>query len=86
MKKVLFTLVALATLASADQTVQLKIKGMMCPACVANVKRALGDVEGVKESTVYLKTGRAEVTIKEGTSVESMCAAVKNAGYGCTKQ
>lgn len=83
MKKVLLAMVALASLASADQLVNLKIEGMMCPACVKNVKSSLNDVKGVKESTIYLKEGRAEVKAADGTKADAMCDAVKKAGYGC---
>ena len=84
MKKVLFSLVALVAVSSADQLVKLNVSGMMCPACVKNVKGSLNDVKGVKETTVYLKEGKAEVKAAEGTKAEEMCDAVKKAGYGCT--
>lgn len=84
MKKVLLTLCALVAVASADQLVNLKIDGMMCPACVKNVKGSLADVKGVKDSTVYLKEGKAEVKASDGTKPEVMCDAVKKAGYGCS--
>lgn len=83
MKKILLIAVAVASIASADQLTNLKIEGMMCPACVKNIKTSLGDVKGVKESTVYLKEGKAEVKAADGTSSETMCDAVKKAGYGC---
>ncbi|MGD9970022.1 MAG: cation transporter [Sulfuricurvum sp.] len=84
MKKVIFLLGALAALSSADETVKLNVSGMMCPACVKNVKGSLESVKGVKESAVYLKDGRAEVKAENGTSPEAMCKAVKEAGYGCS--
>ncbi|MDO9209002.1 MAG: heavy metal-associated domain-containing protein [Sulfuricurvum sp.] len=83
MKKILLIAMAMVSIASADQLTSLKIEGMMCPACVKNIKGTLGDVKGVKESTVYLKEGKAEVKAADGTSSESMCDAVKKAGYGC---
>lgn len=84
MKKVLLSLIAMASIATADQLVNLKIEGMMCPACVKNVKGALGDVKGVKESSVYLKEGKAEVKAFDGAKPQEMCDAVKKAGYGCS--
>ncbi len=84
MKKVLLSLVALVAVSSADQLVNLKIEGMMCPACVKNVKGALSEVKGVKDASVYLKDGKAEVKAFDGTKAEEMCDAVKKAGYGCT--
>lgn len=83
MKKVLLAIIAIVSIASADQLTSLKIEGMMCPACVKNVKGSLNDVKGVKESTVYLKEGKAEVKSADGTKTEAMCDAVKKAGYGC---
>ena len=83
MKKLVMALVCMVGVASADQISTLSISGMTCPACVKNVKGTLNEVQGVKESTVYLKEGRAEVKASEGTSAEAMCDAVKKAGYGC---
>ncbi|MFY9142148.1 heavy-metal-associated domain-containing protein [Sulfuricurvum sp.] len=84
MKKVLLSLTALIAVASADQLVNLKIEGMMCPACVKNVKGSLNEVNGVKDASIYLKEGRAEVKASDGTKPEAMCDAVKKAGYGCS--
>ncbi|MBN2870588.1 MAG: heavy-metal-associated domain-containing protein [Campylobacterales bacterium] len=83
MKKVLLSLAALVAVAGADQLVKLKIEGMMCPACVKNVKGSLGDVKGVKDADVYLKDGRAEVKADDSVKPEAMCDAIKQAGYGC---
>lgn len=83
MKKVLLTMATFVSFVSADELVNLKIEGMMCPACVKNVKGSLNEVKGVKDASIYLKDGRAEVTASEGTKPEAMCDAVKKAGYGC---
>ncbi len=83
MKKVLLTVLAMVSIASADQLTSLKIEGMMCPACVKNVKGTLNEVKGVNETTVYLKEGKAEVKSTDGVKPEAMCDAVKKAGYGC---
>lgn len=83
MKKVLLVMAALVSIAGADELVNLKIDGMMCPACVKNVKGSLNEVKGVKDASVYLKDGRAEVKAENGTKAEAMCDAVKKAGYGC---
>ncbi|OHD88781.1 MAG: hypothetical protein A3G19_08570 [Sulfuricurvum sp. RIFCSPLOWO2_12_FULL_43_24] len=64
--------------------VKLNVSGMTCPSCAKNVKESLNDVLGVKESSVYLKEGKAEVKVSDGTKAETMCDAVKKAGYGCT--
>ena len=73
----------MVSIASADQLTSLKIEGMMCPACVKNVKGTLNEVKGVNETTVYLKEGKAEVKSTDGVKPEAMCDAVKKAGYGC---
>ncbi|MDD2839305.1 MAG: heavy metal-associated domain-containing protein [Sulfuricurvum sp.] len=83
MKKVLLVMAAFVSIAGADELVNLKIDGMMCPACVKNVKGSLNEVKGVKDTSVYLKDGRAEVKAENGTKPEAMCDAVKKAGYGC---
>ncbi|MFZ2968852.1 MAG: heavy metal-associated domain-containing protein [Sulfuricurvum sp.] len=84
MKKILLALIAVAAMGNADQLTHLKIEGMMCPACVKNVKGSLNDVAGVKDATVYLKEGKAQVTSANGVKAEVMCDAVKKAGYGCS--
>lgn len=83
MKKIVFSIVALVTIACADQMTKLSITGMTCGGCVSGIKSSVGAVNGVSSTTVYLKEGRAEVTAKEGTKPEAMCDAVKKAGYGC---
>lgn len=64
----------------AKQTV-LSVKGMMCPHCVAHVKRALEAVEGVEAVDVSLEGACATVTgnAQRGALVD----AVKAAGYEC---
>lgn len=84
MKKVLLTLAALVSLASADQLLKLNVTGMTCPACVKNVKGTLNEVNGVKEASVYLKEGRAEVKAADGIKADTLCDEVKKAGYGCS--
>lgn len=84
MKKILLSLMVLVAIASADQLVKLNVSGMTCPACVKNVKGSLNEVSGVKESAVYLKEGKAEVKASDGTKADSLCDAVKKAGYGCS--
>ncbi len=56
---------------------------MMCPACVSNVKASLSTVNGVKDSSIYLKSGTAEVTTEDSIKPESLCDAVKKVSYGC---
>ena len=62
-----------------NETIILKVTGMMCMHCVAHVKAALEAVEGVKAVEVSLENASATVT---GSAERSaLVAAVKNAGY-----
>ncbi len=58
----------------------LKIEGMMCEGCAANVESALGRVEKVTSATVDLKSAKA-VVIHDGASDESLISAVVDAGF-----
>lgn len=58
----------------------LKIEGMHCAACVANITDALEEVPGVTGAKVDLEGGSAEVTAEESVTAERLCAAVASAG------
>ena len=60
--------------------IELKITGMMCMHCVANVEKALKAVPGVKEVIVSLDKGNAIVK-GENLDEEALKQAVINAGY-----
>ncbi|MBN4078373.1 heavy-metal-associated domain-containing protein [Gammaproteobacteria bacterium AH-315-C21] len=65
------------------QTEILKVTGMKCGGCVANVTQALQAVNGVGDATVSLSANEATVPYDERlTSPEQLKAAVKGAGYG----
>ncbi|MDR3146569.1 MAG: cation transporter [Treponema sp.] len=59
----------------------LKIDGMSCDHCVRHVKDALEGIGGVKSAKVSLKTNSAEVNHADGVSLDTMKAAVVDAGY-----
>ena len=59
----------------------LSVKGMMCPHCVAHVKKALEAVEGAGEVVVSLDDAAATVTGSADRA--ALVAAVKAAGYEC---
>lgn len=61
-------------------TKTMKIEGMMCPHCEANVKKALEALEGVESAEVSHTAGTAIVT---GTALDSaaLSAAVTEKGY-----
>jgi copper chaperone CopZ len=84
MKNILFAIITMVTVASADQLVNLKIDGMTCSMCVGDIKSSVGKVKGVNDTTVYLKEGRAQVKAQKSAKPEAMCDEVKKLGYGCT--
>ncbi|MEV1292922.1 heavy metal translocating P-type ATPase [Pseudonocardia sp. NPDC049635] len=66
------------------RTVELRIDGMTCAACVGRVERKLGKLDGVR-ATVNLATERATVEYPADTDVETLLGAVRKAGYGATE-
>ncbi|OLL76550.1 Lead, cadmium, zinc and mercury transporting ATPase, Copper-translocating P-type ATPase [Pseudonocardia sp. Ae168_Ps1] len=66
------------------RTVELRIDGMTCAACVGRVERKLGKLDGVR-ATVNLATERAVVEHPPGTPVETLVETVRKAGYGATE-
>ena len=57
------------------QEIQLKVEGMHCPKCVARVKEALENVDGVASAEVILEPGSATVT---GTAdADALIAAIE---------
>jgi P-type Cu+ transporter len=57
------------------------VRGMMCATCVAHVEEALKSVPGVISANINLASEKAIVEYVEGTSVEELKKAVKDAGY-----
>lgn len=66
---------------SGEETVTLKIEGMMCSHCEASVKNALEGVDGVISAVADHEKGEAVAVIKSGTKLSKMKKAVKNEGY-----
>ncbi len=64
-----------------ENTVTLKVEGMMCEKCVAHVKKALEKTQGVAAADVDLKKGIAVVKLTEETAPEKLIEAVTDAGY-----
>ena len=58
----------------------LKIEGMMCEGCVANVTKALERTDGVESAAVDLKKGTATV-MHDGVPNERLIGAVVDAGF-----
>ena len=59
----------------------LKIDGMMCQRCVAHVKKAVEEVEGMLAVDVNLKKKQAVVSIQENVQDVVLIQAVTDAGY-----
>jgi copper ion binding protein len=59
----------------------LKIEGMSCEHCVKHLTQALEGVGGVKSAKVSLKDKSAQVEHGDQVSLESLKAAVTEAGY-----
>ncbi len=61
----------------------LKVTGMSCSGCAANVEKALKGVSGVTAAKVDLKAGKASVEYDPAKADEkALASAVKKAGYG----
>ncbi len=61
--------------------ITMKIEGMMCPHCEANVKKTLEEFTEVREAIVSHKDGTAVVTLDAELSVEALKKAVEDKGY-----
>lgn len=63
------------------------VEGMMCAACSAAVERAVGKLEGVESAQVNLLAKLLTVEYDESSvTPESICAAVKKAGFSAVLQ
>lgn len=59
----------------------IDVRGMTCHKCVAHVKMAIEQVEGVIKADVNLGEQRATVEVADGVNDEALVAAIENAGY-----
>ncbi|MHB9291838.1 putative copper chaperone [Hollandina sp. SP2] len=62
-------------------TTSLKIEGMSCEHCVKHVKEALEAIDGVTSANVKLKEKSAVVEHGDAVGLETLKAAVVEAGY-----
>ena len=60
------------------------VEGMMCPHCVAHVKKALEGVTGVPSADVDLDAKCATVTLSEDVADQALTDAIVDAGYEVT--
>ncbi len=61
--------------------ITMKIEGMMCPHCEANVKKTLEEFAEVREAVVNHKEGTAIVTLDADLGVATLKKAVEDKGY-----
>ena len=61
--------------------ITMKISGMMCPHCEANVKGALEAIEGVEGARVSHEKNEAVVTLSSDVSFGTLKKAVEDKGY-----
>ncbi len=86
MKKVLslYTIMALflatAVFAGADQNVVMEIKGMTCEVCTVAVKKALLDVQGIKNVKVSYDEKKAWLVVDKTVTDDVLSGAVRKAG------
>ena len=59
----------------------LDVQGMSCASCVHHVGTALKDVDGVSSVDVRLREGKVLVQHDPSTAIESLVAALAEAGY-----
>jgi Cu+-exporting ATPase len=72
-------------MAMPEQTLTLTVSGLNCASCVRRAETALSEVDGVRQASVNLGTGKAQVTLEPGiepaTAADQLVAAVASAGY-----
>lgn len=64
-----------------NKMIKINVKGMMCNHCVEHVKKAIMSCEGIKEVNVNLKKKAAFVSLEDESKIDSVVAAIKEAGY-----
>ncbi len=64
------------------KTTRLNVSGMTCGHCVEAVEKALRNRPGVRNATVHLDDGAAEIEYDErAVAPEQLIAAVEGEGY-----
>ncbi len=87
MKNIIGVLVAtvfwLTPLSAQVSKVTLSVDGLACAFCAYGLRKGLKKIEGVRDATVYVDAGRAELQVKPGAPValEEIAPTVKKAGY-----
>ena len=67
------------------KTTRLKVGGMTCGHCAQTVEKALRNQTGVRNATVHLESGAAEVEYEErDVAPEQLIGAIEAEGYQAT--
>ena len=67
------------------KTTRLKVSGMTCGHCAEAVGKALRNQPGVRNATVHLDAGAAEVEYEErDVAPEQLIAAIEEEGYAAS--
>ncbi len=61
--------------------IKLSIQGMHCGSCAGNVERSVKKVEGVKNASASLMTGKCIIEADNSVSEDELKKAVARAGY-----
>jgi copper chaperone CopZ len=66
----------------ARSTLELKVEGMSCAACVRSIEKKLSRVAGVASARVNLETGRALVEYDDSRArADQLIGAVEQIGF-----
>jgi len=72
--------------AAKEVGVTLRVEGMTCTGCEANIEKAVRNLSGVKQVKADYKKGEVKVTFEKGkVSVEKIQEAIHKAGYKVPK-
>ena len=84
-KKIVITAITLILISgycveAAEQNVIMEIEGLTCPLCPIAVKKALSNIDGVRDITVSLDEEKAWLIALDSVTDETLSNAVKNSG------
>ena len=76
-------IIAVPSLAQADETYRLRVDGLACPFCAYGIEKKLSAVTGVKKIDVLINKGVVVVIVASGARFDRDLAtkAVKAAGF-----
>jgi len=79
----LFVLIMVSPVATAEQVYHIGIHGLTCPFCVYGAEKQLHKLDGVNEIKSHLEQGLIVVTMQEGKTLEKSQVekAIKKSGF-----